>query len=66
MTPAAIAQNAKKAFEASQLVSHEQRVKVLGEIRQSLMRHKDFILSANHRDVEVHRCATSQKPLNIA
>lgn len=56
MNPAAeIAQKAKKAFETSQLVSHEERVNALGKIHESLIRHKDSILSANRRDVEVHR-----------
>lgn len=54
MTPTEIAQKAKKAFEASQLVSHEDRVKALGDIRQSLIRHRDSILAANRRDIEVH------------
>ena len=58
MTPSEIAQNAKKAFEASQLVGHEERVTALGEIRNSLIRHKDSILSANRRDIEARRCYT--------
>lgn len=53
MTPLEIAQGAKQAFEASQLVDHAQRVEALEAIRQSLVKNKDAILAANRRDIEV-------------
>lgn len=60
MTPVEIAQSAKRAFEESQLVTHEERVKALEEIRGSLAKHKDAILAANRKDIEVSPCACMQ------
>ncbi|KAF8306780.1 gamma-glutamyl phosphate reductase, partial [Clavulina sp. PMI_390] len=52
MTPLDIAKNAKRAFEASQLVSHDERVTALEQIKTSLAQNKDAILAANRRDIE--------------
>ena len=49
----AIAQAAKAAFEASQLVPSSERVKALAEIRKELENAKAEILDANRRDLQV-------------
>jgi len=49
----AIAQTAKSAFEASQLVSAAERVHALHEIRKSLETNRDAILKANSEDMAV-------------
>ena len=48
-----IAKAAKQAFEASQLISAEERVRALHEIRKELEASKDAILEANKLDVDV-------------
>lgn len=53
----AIAQAAKAAFEASQLVPSSERVKALYEIRRELEAAKDDILEANRKDLQV--CLTA-------
>lgn len=53
MNPVEIAQSAKRAFEQSQLVTHEERINALQAIKDSLAKHKDTILAANQRDIEV-------------
>ena len=55
-TPTAtpIARAAKDAFQASQLIPAEERVKALQEIRIELEAAKDAILAANRLDLEVH------------
>lgn len=53
MTPIEIAQRAKLAFEASQLIDHSERIDALEKIRKSLAINEDAILAANKRDVEV-------------
>jgi glutamate-5-semialdehyde dehydrogenase len=50
-----IAQAAKAAFEASQLVPSSERVKALQEIRKELEVAKAEILDANRRDLQVRR-----------
>ncbi|CAE6467493.1 unnamed protein product [Rhizoctonia solani] len=47
-----IARASKKAFEASQLVTDEERVTALHAIRQSLEDNKTEILQANKKDME--------------
>ncbi|PCH36256.1 gamma-glutamyl phosphate reductase [Wolfiporia cocos MD-104 SS10] len=47
-----IAQSAKAAFEASQLISSSERIKALSAIRKELESAKDEILAANRRDLE--------------
>jgi glutamate-5-semialdehyde dehydrogenase len=49
----AIAQTAKAAFEASQLVSAAERTRALLEIRKELEANKDAILKANGEDMAV-------------
>lgn len=49
----AIAKASKAAFEASQLVSSEDRIKALYEIRDQLDAAKDQILEANKKDLAV-------------
>ncbi len=49
----AIAQTAKAAFEASQLVSATERTRALHEIRKELEANKDSILRANGEDMVV-------------
>lgn len=51
-----IARSAKAAFEASQLVSAEDRVNALHVIRKELEAHKDEILAANAQDLAVRPC----------
>ncbi|KAK7056261.1 glutamate-5-semialdehyde dehydrogenase [Paramarasmius palmivorus] len=46
-----IAKSAKSAFEESQLISAEERVKALHEIRDTLAINKDEILKANQEDL---------------
>ncbi|KAI0279963.1 hypothetical protein BGY98DRAFT_966678, partial [Russula aff. rugulosa BPL654] len=53
-----IAQTAKAAFEASQLISTTERTRALHEIRKELEASKDSILRANGEDMAV-RCALS-------
>jgi len=48
-----IAQTAKAAFEASQLVSATERTRALHEIRRELEANKDAILKANSEDMAV-------------
>ena len=48
-----IAQAAKAAFEASQLVPSSERVKALYEIRKELENAKSEILEANRKDMQV-------------
>lgn len=48
-----IAKAAKQAFEASQLISAEERVRALHEIRKELESSKTAILEANKVDLEV-------------
>lgn len=48
-----IAQAAKAAFEASQLIPSSQRVKALYEIRKELESSKAEILEANRKDLKV-------------
>jgi len=48
-----IAQTAKAAFEASQLVSAPERTRALHEIRKELEANKDVILKANSEDMAV-------------
>ena len=49
----AIAQTAKAAFEASQLVSAAERTRALLEIRKELEANRDAILRANGEDMAV-------------
>ena len=49
-----IALAAKDAFQASQLIPAEERVKALQEIRNELEAAKDAILAANRLDLDVH------------
>ena len=53
-----IAQTAKAAFEASQLISGTERTRALHEIRKELEANKDSILRVNGEDMMVH-CALS-------
>lgn len=53
MNPVEIAQSAKRAFEESQLVTHDERISALQAIKDSLAKHKDTILAANKKDIEV-------------
>lgn len=53
-----IAQAAKAAFEASQLIPASERVKALYEIRQELENAKAEILEANRRDLQVRPTCT--------
>ena len=48
-----IAKAAKAAFEASQLIVSEERVKALHAIRSELEYRKAEILAANHDDLQV-------------
>jgi gamma-glutamyl phosphate reductase len=48
-----IAQTAKAAFEASQLVIPAERTRALHEIRKELEANKDAILNANSEDMAV-------------
>jgi glutamate-5-semialdehyde dehydrogenase len=50
-----IAQTAKAAFEASQLISATERTRALHEIRKELEANRDSILKANGEDMAV-RC----------
>ena len=56
-----IAQAAKAAFEASQLVPSSERVKALHEIRQELENAKAEILEANRKDLAVRATFTTRK-----
>ena len=49
----AIAQTAKAAFEASQLISTSERTRALHEIRKELDANRDVILKANGEDMAV-------------
>jgi gamma-glutamyl phosphate reductase len=60
-----IAQTAKAAFEASQLVSTTERTRALHEIRKELEANKDSILRANGEDMAV-RCALSHFHTHIS
>jgi glutamate-5-semialdehyde dehydrogenase len=51
-----IAQSAKAAFEASQLISATERIRALHEIRKELDANKDSILRANGEDMAVRAC----------
>lgn len=57
-----IAQTAKAAFEASQLVSTTERTRALHEIRRELEANKDAILKANSEDMTV-RSQSNPPPL---
>ncbi|KAI0929741.1 hypothetical protein AcW1_006989 [Taiwanofungus camphoratus] len=48
-----IAEAAKKAFQASQLIPTTERINALHELRKELVTAKDEILSANRKDLEV-------------
>lgn len=48
-----IAQAARRAFEASQLVDVSERNVALNAIRQVLEQHKDEVLAANKKDMDV-------------
>ena len=48
-----IAEAAKRAFEAPQLIPSSERIKALREIRKELEAAKDAILAANKIDLEV-------------
>ncbi|KAK2463619.1 hypothetical protein APHAL10511_004370 [Amanita phalloides] len=48
-----IASAARAAFEASQLISSDERVKALHAIRSELESHKSAILAANREDLQV-------------
>ena len=50
-----IAQTAKAAFQASQLINTTERIGALHEIRKELEANKDSILRANGEDMAV-RC----------
>lgn len=50
-----IAQTAKAAFEASQLISSTERTRALHEIRNELAANKESILRANGEDMAVRR-----------
>lgn len=52
-----IARAAKTAFEASQLIPPEERVRALHEICKELEAAKENVLMANRRDLEVHYAA---------
>lgn len=52
-----IARAAKTAFEASQLIPPEERVRALHEICKELEAAKEDVLMANRRDLEVHYAA---------
>ena len=52
-SPEEIARASKRAFEASQLVSHQERVHALISIKAKLTESKDAILRANALDLEV-------------
>lgn len=54
-----IAQAAKAAFEASQLIPSSERVQALYEIRKELESSKAEILEANRKDLEVRRIVGS-------
>ena len=51
--PDEIAKASRRAFEASQLVSHQERVDALLSIKAKLTESKDAILQANALDLEV-------------
>lgn len=51
-----IARAAKKAFESSGLITSEERSIALLAVRAELERHKDAILEANRKDMEVGLC----------
>jgi glutamate-5-semialdehyde dehydrogenase len=51
-TAEGVAAAAKRAFEASQLVNHEERVRALEQIRLALEKDRDSILDANRRDLQ--------------
>lgn len=57
-----IAQTAKAAFEASQLVSAAERTRALHEIRRELEANKDAILKANSEDMAVRIALPSSFP----
>ncbi len=54
-----IAKASKHAFEASQLVTHEERVKALERIHDALAADKTAILDANAKDMEVRHLAST-------
>ena len=51
-----IAQEAKAAFQASQLLRESERVRALHEIQRELQARKDSILAANKEDLAVRSC----------
>jgi hypothetical protein len=51
-----IARAAKKAFESSGMIASEGRSTALLAVRAELERHKDAILEANRKDMEVGLC----------
>jgi glutamate-5-semialdehyde dehydrogenase len=51
-----IAQTAKAAFEASQLINSTERTRALHEIRNELEANKDSIMRANGEDMAVRCC----------
>ena len=55
-TAAEVAFAAKKVFEASGLITSEERSTALLAVRAELERHKDAILEANRKDMEVCLC----------
>lgn len=57
-----IAKAAKLAFEASQLISVDERVAALRHIRQELEAHKPEILAANAKDLEVQQHPSTAIP----
>jgi glutamate-5-semialdehyde dehydrogenase len=57
-----IAQTAKAAFEASQLVSATDRTRALHGIRRELEANKDAILKANSEDMAVGTALPSSFP----
>ena len=51
-----VARAAKKAFESSGLITSAERSAALVAVRTELERHKDAILEANQKDIEVGLC----------
>jgi len=51
-----VARAAKKAFECSGLITPEERSTALLAVGAELERHKDAILEANQKDMEVGLC----------
>lgn len=53
---AEIAKAARLAFDASQLVTPEERSNALLAVRQELERQKEIVLQANKKDMDVCKC----------